>query len=156
MTLSASEFANESDNELFQAIKTQQWDGVERLLNERPELAKEQDEYDNTPLHSAIGFKAPDEILLRLLEVYPRACQIHGTDEWLPLHIAAMWGVSKKVMEELILTYPEALDDAGQQTHKGRSPRHFSSRFEHNRELLERSTDSWKDIKESKEKNSKS
>ncbi|MGK3745224.1 MAG: hypothetical protein ACI8RD_012964 [Bacillariaceae sp.] len=38
----------------------------------------------------------------------------------------------------------KGLDDSGQITNKGRSPRHFSTRFEHNRELLERSTEEWK------------
>ena len=93
---------------------------------------------------SAIGFKCPDPILLKILDTNPEACRIHGTDEWLPLHVAAMWGVSKEVMEALILTYPEGLDDSGQTSNKGRSPRHFSTRFEHNRALLERSTEDWK------------
>ena len=130
MTLSATEFANESDNELFQAIKTQNWKDVESLLQEKPQLVKGQDEFDNTPLHSAIGFKCPDTLLLKVLIANRSACQIHGTDDWLPLHVAAMWGVSTQVMEELILAYPAALDDVGQESNKGRSPRHFVSRFE--------------------------
>ncbi|KAG7356299.1 ankyrin repeat domain protein [Nitzschia inconspicua] len=147
MTLSSSEFANEGDNQLFQAIKTRNWKDVERLLQEQPDLAKQQDEFDNTPLHSAIGFQCPDDLLLKLLQTHPEACQTHGTDDWLPLHVAAMWGVSQNVMEALILAYPYALDDSGQNSHKGRSPRHFSGRFEHNRALLERSTEEWEQIK---------
>jgi len=38
----------------------------------------------------------------------------------------------------------KGLDDSGQSNNKGRSPRHFSTRFEHNRILLERSTKDWK------------
>jgi ankyrin repeat protein len=127
---------------------------MRRLLKERPELAKEQDEYGNTPLHCAIGFKCPgDELLLQLLRANPDACQVHGTDDWLPLHVASMWGVSRTVMEELILMYPDALEDSGQQTNKGRSPRHFSTRFEHNRDLLERSTETWKQLSRQKKMN---
>jgi len=119
---------------------------VEKLLEEKPHLTKEPDEHGNTPLHSAIGFKCPDSLLLKLLDANPDACRVNGTDDWLPLHVAAMWGVSTEVMEALILTHPEALDDSGQTSNKGRSPRHFSARFEHNRELLERSTGEWKKL----------
>lgn len=146
MTLSQSEYSNKSDSELFQAIKTQKWQMVEKLLQEEPSLTKEPDEHGNMPLHSAIGFKCPDHILMKLLDAYPEACRIHGTDDWLPLHVAAMWGVSTDVMEALIRTYPEGLDNSGQSTNKGRSPRHFSTRFEHNREILERSTEEWKKV----------
>lgn len=146
MTLSANAFANDGDNELFQAIKTQQWTDAETLLTARPELARQQDVFGNLPLHSAIGFKMPDRLTLRLLSVYPEACQVHGTDDWLPLHVAAMWGVSAPVLEALIAAHPDGLDDTGQASNKGRSPRHFSGRFAHNRHLLERSTEEWKQI----------
>jgi len=147
MTLSENEYASKDDSELFQAIKTMKWPLVETLLQERPELAREPDEYGNMPLHSAIGFKCPDLVLLKVLDAHPGACRIHGTDDWLPLHIAAMWGVSTTVMEALILTHPDGLDDSGQSTNnKGRSPRHFSTRFQHNQELLERSTEEWKKL----------
>jgi ankyrin repeat protein len=147
MTLSASEFANDGDNELFQSIKTQNWKQVKALVESHPHLTQQHDEFDNTPLHSAIGFKCPDELLLKVLHAYPEACRVHGTDEWLPLHVAAMWGVSREVMEELILQYPAALDDVGQENIKGKSPRHFSGRFHHNKDLLELSTEEWERIK---------
>jgi ankyrin repeat protein len=152
MTLSTTDFANANDNELFRAIKVQQWSAVETLLQEEPDLARQEDEFGNVPLHSAIGFGMPDHLVLQLISIYPEACYRHGTDDWLPLHVAAMWGVSTSVLEALILIYPEALDDTGQQqqqqgtNNKGRSPRHFSGRFDHNRHLLERSTDEWKQI----------
>lgn len=46
-------------------------------------------------------------------------------------------------MELIIRAYPQALDDPGEGGIKGRTPRHFSQRFAHNRELLERSTEEW-------------
>ena len=61
MTLSENEYASKDDSELFQAIKTMKWPLVETLLQERPELAREPDEYGNMPLHSAIGFKCPEK-----------------------------------------------------------------------------------------------
>ena len=155
MTLSSSEFANADDNELFQAIKSQKWKEVEDLIEKQPNLVQQRDEFDNTPLHSAIGFKCPDTLLLRLLHAHPEACRVHGTDEWTPLHVAAMWGVSRNVMEEIILAYPPALDDAGQESIKGKSPRHFSGRFAHNKELLERSTEEWEKRKAEREEGHK-
>lgn len=144
MTLSVSQYAEESDSELFQAIKSQKWVIVEELVRKEPTLTTIDDEYGNTPLHSAIGYKCPDELILKILDANPRACQVHGTDDWLPLHIAAMWGVSPEIMKALIRAYPEGLDDFGQDSSKGRTPRHFSKRFGHNRELLERTTEEWK------------
>mmetsp|Transcript_8268 Transcript_8268/g.8104 ORF Transcript_8268/g.8104 Transcript_8268/m.8104 type:complete len:150 (-) Transcript_8268:8-457(-) len=144
MTLSVAEYASKSDSELFQAIKTQKWPEVEKLLRDEPNLTTIDDEFGNLPLHSAIGFKCPDDIVIKILAANPNACQVHGTDDWLPLHIAAMWGASTEIMTALIRTYPDGLDDSGQSNNKGRSPRHFSTRFEHNRTLLERSTKDWK------------
>mmetsp|Transcript_12583 Transcript_12583/g.20976 ORF Transcript_12583/g.20976 Transcript_12583/m.20976 type:complete len:190 (+) Transcript_12583:75-644(+) len=153
MTLASTEFANEGDNALFQAIKQQQWNTTVKLLLEtHPELAKETDKYGNLPLHTAIGFRCPDDgLLLTLLSLNPDACKVHGTDYWLPLHIAAMWGVSSTVLKALILAYPQGLDDCGDPGIKGRSPRHFSSRFPHNKEALEQSTEEWIRIKEAEE-----
>jgi hypothetical protein len=156
MTLAQHDYADEEDSELLQTIKCQDWPAVQALLsssssNKEEELAKLPDRYDNLPLHVAIGYKAPSTIILELLQCYPEATRVHGTDDWLPLHIAAMWGVSAQVMEALILAYPQALGDPGEQGIKGRTPRHFSARFQHNTALLERSTEQWIKIKEAEE-----
>lgn len=100
------------------------------------------DEFNNTPLHVAIGYQAPDELILTILALDPVACQIPATDDlWLPLHVAAMWGCSTMVLEALILAYPDGLDHREE---RGRTPRYFSTRFQHNRPLLDRSTDDWR------------
>jgi len=104
------------------------------------------DEFHNTPLHIAIGYQAPEELIGTILALYPFACHMTATDDlWLPLHVAAMWGCSRKVMEALILAHPDGLD---QKEGKGRTPRYFATRFKHNQDLLERSTDEWKPIRE--------
>ena len=146
MVLQQSEFAASDDNALFQLLKTKQWDAASHLVMDgvQPELARETDRYGNTPLHTAIGFQAPDALLRRLLDLYPDAARVHGTDDWLPLHIAAMWGSSADILERLILLYPQALDDTGEPGIKGRTPRHFAPRFDDpRREMLERSTADW-------------
>jgi hypothetical protein len=159
MTLAAEDYADRSDSELLRLIKVKKWEAVQSMLNDNKKktpdddegtttnlpvvLAKVPDVYDNLPLHAAIGYQAPDELILSLLECFPEATQVHGSDDWIPLHIAAMWGVSATVMEALIRAYPQALDDTGEAGIKGRTPRHFSRRFPHNTALLERSTADW-------------
>ena len=146
MVLQQSEFAASDDNALFQLLKTKNWDAALHILQDGvlPELARETDRYGNTPLHTAIGFQAPDALLQRLLDLYPEATGVHGTDYWLPLHIAAMWGSSTDIMERLIRLNPQALDDRGEPGIKGRTPRHFAPRFDdQRREMLERSTADW-------------
>ena len=131
---------------MFRCIKRSDWSQAESLLSTTvgEQLATQHDIYGSTPLHAALGYKAPHSLTLSLLRIYPEATKVHGTgNDWLPLHVAAMWGVSSAVMEALIRANPQALDDSGEGGLKGRTPRHFSQRFSHNRELLDRSTDDW-------------
>ena len=148
MPLSEEDFADEGDNILFRAIKIKDWKKVADLL-ESPEaatLVKELDVYENTPLHAAIGYQTSDDLILKLLRLYPEATRFHGANEWLPLHLAAMWGSSREIVKELIQEHPEGLDDRGEGGIKGRTPRHFKDRFPQNRDLLMRSTEDWKEI----------
>ena len=142
MPLSEEEYADQDDNPLFVAIKVQQdWMKATALIDE---YADSRDRFDNTPLHAAIGYKAPDEFTLKLLKAFPDACQVHGTDDWLPLHVAAMWGSSPSIMEAIIKQYPDGLDDCGQGGVKGKTPRHYSSKFQATKALLEKPTQEWK------------
>lgn len=158
MPLSRTEYANAGDSELLQHIKVQRWDDAMNCLKEQAHIP---DEYHNFPLHVALGYQAPDTVVLALLQHYPDATRQHGSDDWLPLHVAAMYGCSVVVMDALIRSNPCALDDRGQTSSssnnnttgeetaksiKGRTPRHFAGRFEHNRPLLERSTDEWQQL----------
>eukprot|EP00568_Trieres_chinensis_P002058 CAMPEP_0183309260 /NCGR_PEP_ID=MMETSP0160_2-20130417/24700_1 /TAXON_ID=2839 ORGANISM="Odontella Sinensis, Strain Grunow 1884" /NCGR_SAMPLE_ID=MMETSP0160_2 /ASSEMBLY_ACC=CAM_ASM_000250 /LENGTH=152 /DNA_ID=CAMNT_0025473259 /DNA_START=26 /DNA_END=484 /DNA_ORIENTATION=+ len=145
MTLSEEEYADASDSNLLRLIKASKWDDVRSSL--RMDAGKVEsmtpDAFGNLPLHAAIGFRAPDDIIMALMNLHPDATRTHGTEDWLPLHVAAMWGSSAKVMEALIREYPQALDDEGKGGIKGRTPRHFASRFLWNKELLERPTSDW-------------
>lgn len=146
MPLSQEEFADENDNELFRCIKRTDWTAAETLLAspEGQQMATQRDVYGSTPLHASLGYKAPESLILSLLKIHPEAAKVHGTgDDWLPLHVAAMYGCSCTVMEALIRAFPQGLDDPGEGGIKGRTPRHFSQRFPHNQELLELTTDEW-------------
>ena len=130
------------DNILMKMVKQKKWTKALSFLMTPygRDIVCNQDEFDNTLLHVALGYKAPDEFLLKLIEVYPEATEVKGVDDWLPLHVAAMWGCSSPVMDAIIRHYPQALDTAGL---SGRTPRHFSARFSHNKESLERTTAEW-------------
>ena len=148
MPLAQEDYTDQGDNALFRLIKAQSWSEADALLGtdkgQQMQMAGATDAFNNTTLHSALGYQAPDSLLLSLLNVFPSAAKVHGTgDDWLPLHVAAMWGCSATVMAALIKANPKGLDDPGNTGIKGRTPRHFSQRFPHNRPLLERSTEEW-------------
>jgi len=145
MTLSEEQYAHDDDSELLVLIKASKWESVKSMLasDEGKEMAAQKDVYSNLPLHAAIGYKAPEDVTLAILEAHPEAATVHGTDYWLPIHVAAMYGCSLAVMEALIRAYPHGLDDEGGPNIKGRTPRHFKDRFKHNKVLLERSTEDW-------------
>ena len=81
MVLSESQYANETDSELIKLIKAKNWSSVRTILEseDASSCVKILDQYGNSALHTAIGYKAPDEILLNLIKIYPDACKIHGT-----------------------------------------------------------------------------
>ncbi len=146
MTLSVEEYPDEADSKLNRLIKSSDWEAARGMLNteEGGKMTRMADKYGNLPLHFCLGYRAPDDIILSTLSHYPDATRMHGTDYWLPLHIAAMWGSSPRVMEEIIKCYPQGLDDTGEPGIKGRTPRHFATdRFTQNKPLLERSTAEW-------------
>lgn len=138
---------SDTTNELDNLIKQSQWTRARSVLSGQngPSLSRKPDPYGNVALHTAIGYKAPDDFVLDLLRTYPEATRLHGTDYWTPLRVAAMWGASVDVIEALIRVWPEALDDTGSEGVKGRCPSHFSTKFEGRaREALERSVVDWK------------
>jgi hypothetical protein len=141
------------DNLLMQLVKQSKWKKAYSFLITPygHEMARQQDEFDNTVLHVALGYRAPDDFLLKLIEIYPDAATIPGVDDWLCLHVAAMWGCSAQVMEALIRSFPQGLDI---EALNSRTPRHYSNRFAHNKELLERPTAEWETMVRNKRQKS--
>lgn len=100
MPLAKEDYADSEDNDLFCAIKKCDWTQAQALLAtvEGKQMANQQDAFSNTPLHAALGYKAPDDFIVDLLKTNKKATTIHATgNEWLPLHVAAMYGSSTKV-----------------------------------------------------------
>jgi hypothetical protein len=62
------------------------------------------------PLHVAIQRFASTKIILFLLHCFPRAVRESMNIGYLPLHFAALWGCTKKVLEGLLREYPSAME----------------------------------------------
>jgi hypothetical protein len=133
------------DHMLMSMVQQQEWKTAEAFLETEcsRDMVRYQDEFGNTILQIALGYKAPDEFLLKLIDMHPEATKVAGVDGWFPLHVAAMWGCSSAVMDAIIRHYPEALDITSD---NGRTPRQFSNRFAHNKDALERTTAEWLSI----------
>lgn len=71
------------------------------------------------PLHAAMAFNAPFEVILRLYHLYPGAVRCRNDEGMLPLHQCFKHGNEDKVLELLLDVFPEALDVVDD---KGRVP----------------------------------
>ena len=129
-------------NILLNLVKEQEWTAAVSFLDTActHNIVGYRDDFGNTLLHIALGFKGPDDFLLKLIGMDPEATKVDGVEGWYPLHIAAMWGCSSAVMDAIIGCYPEAL---GITSDNGRTPKQFADRFEHNKDALERTTAEW-------------
>jgi len=68
------------------------------------------------PLHAALAFNAPFEVVLRLYHLYPGAVRCRNDQGMLPLHHCFKYGNEDKILELLLDVFPEALtvlDDKG-------------------------------------------
>jgi len=68
------------------------------------------------PLHAALAFDAPFDVVLRLYHLYPGAVRCRNDQGMLPLHHVFKYGNGDKVLELLLDVFPEALtvlDDRG-------------------------------------------
>ena len=71
------------------------------------------------PLHAAIVFKAPEEVVETLLTAYPKASEAKDDQGMLPLHLAFRNGASEAVVNLLLLAFPQSIDVPDR---KGRVP----------------------------------
>lgn len=68
------------------------------------------------PLHSALVFHAPFEVVLRLYHLYPGAIRCRNDQGMLPLHHCFLYASEDKILEFLLDVFPDALsvmDDKG-------------------------------------------
>ena len=79
------------------------------ILSACPELVTMTRQSDGeTPLHYAIRFVAPDDVILALINAAPRACGVIDHRGRFPLHTAAKFGSSVTVLRALLSRRPQA------------------------------------------------
>lgn len=71
------------------------------------------------PIHAAIIFKAPDNVIESLLAAYPKGAQSKDDQGMLPLHLAFRHGSSEGTVNLLLAAFPQSV---GVQDRKGRIP----------------------------------
>ncbi|XP_057776331.1 ankyrin repeat-containing protein NPR4-like [Salvia miltiorrhiza] len=109
-----------SRNLLQIAILRGHVDMVEGLLNTNPQLARDLDSQQSSPLHIAVA-KGSLEIVKKLLSVAPEACWWRDCHDMNPIHIAAMNGhvnILKVLLEESHMPAMERL-------HRGQTVLHL-------------------------------
>jgi ankyrin repeat protein len=71
------------------------------------------------PLHAAIIFKAPENVIEALLGAYPRGAEMKDDQGMLPLHLAFRNGSTEGVVNLLLVAHPQSIDVKDR---KGRIP----------------------------------
>jgi hypothetical protein len=71
------------------------------------------------PVHAAIVFKAPADVIETLLGAYPMGAQAKDDQGMLPLHLAFRNGASEEIVDLLLVSYPHSIDVKDR---KGRTP----------------------------------
>jgi hypothetical protein len=71
------------------------------------------------PIHAAIIFGAPAEVVKVLIKAYSAGCSAHDDQGMLPLHLAFRSGSSEEIVLTLLDAYPEAIERVD---YKGRLP----------------------------------
>ncbi len=90
--------------------------------------------------HLAIELRAPDSLIVSLLEANPDAASVPGRDGKYPVHMASQRNIGSKAVVELIRAYPEALDKRDDQ---GQLPCDYPQRSDLCREALTRPSVCW-------------
>ncbi len=71
------------------------------------------------PLHAAVIFKAPDNVIEALLAAYPRGAESKDDQGMLPLHLSFRNGSNESVVKLLLAAFPKSIEVADR---KGRIP----------------------------------
>jgi hypothetical protein len=113
---------------LYMSIQKKQWKDTVALARSYPEEArmwvsrKEKDgrmRWRLLPIHAAIVFKAPEEVVEALLAAYPKSAQAKDDQGMLPLHLAFRNGSTEGIVNLLLVAYPQSIEVKDR---KGRIP----------------------------------
>jgi hypothetical protein len=82
------------------------------------------------PLHAAITFQAPFEVVKKLVEVYPESIRCADDQDMLPLHYAFRFGSEDKVLAYILEEFPQALKKKALRDRLPLDMAHYSSKPE--------------------------
>jgi len=99
-------------NLLWQQLELKNWDGaLAALESDDGEMVKSLHR-SKLPLHYSIKNKAPDSIVLALIEACEDAVtKKGGSYDMLPLHYAVAYASSYNIIKRLVSLYPESLEE---------------------------------------------
>jgi hypothetical protein len=118
--------------ELYQAIEAKQWDYCRSFFRKTSAVVSRECQtwvvrkepngklrWRLLPLHAAIIFQSPLDVIEKLVGEYPTAAQCKDDQGMLPLHLAFRNETSWSVLEELLTAHPNAIFVKDR---KGRTP----------------------------------
>jgi len=82
------------------------------------------------PLHAAITFQAPFNVITKLVEVYPESIRCADDQDMLPLHYAFRFGSEDKVLAYILEEFPQALKKKALRDRLPLDMAHYSSKPE--------------------------
>jgi len=82
------------------------------------------------PLHAAITFQAPFEVIKKLVEVYPESVRCADDQDMLPLHYAFRFGSEDKILAYILEEFPQALKKKALRDRMPLDMAHYSSKPE--------------------------
>ena len=82
------------------------------------------------PLHAAITFQAPFEVVKKLVEVYPESVRCADDQDMLPLHYTFRFGSEDKVLAYILEEFPQAVKKKALRDRLPLDMAHYSSRPE--------------------------
>jgi len=130
---------NESDYDaeptlLYSSLQKKQWAEAMAIIESTPNEARTwvyRKEAKGTkirwrllPLHGAIIFQAPAEVVESLLLIFPEGASERDDEGSLPIHLAYKRGAAAAVCKLLLEAFPNSIDIADR---KGRTPKHLAA-----------------------------
>eukprot|EP00536_Pseudo-nitzschia_multiseries_P004077 jgi/Psemu1/302342/fgenesh1_kg.66_\ len=82
------------------------------------------------PIHAAITFQAPFDVITRLVEVYPESIRCADDQDMLPLHYAFRFGSEDSVLAHILEEFPQALKKKALRDRLPLDMAHYSSKPE--------------------------
>ena len=108
---------------------------------------EERGQWTQLPIHAALVYGAPDDVIKLLLKICPGTVQCGNDQRMVPLHLAFRHGASDAIVGYILDLFPEAI---GAKDFRGRTPVEcalegpFSQRGQIIQKIFQRHKDSWK------------